>query len=96
MNEVNDVLTMQNVNNLVSTKESRAKVLSVMNENETKMFKRFVKSVVGLQCNKALGGIMTPLQVEKTIRHDIDGRFKRELSYDEKHREQRIKQMCFW
>ena len=53
MNKVNvvstpvDVLTMQNVNNLVSTKESRAKVLSVMNENETKMFKRFVKSVIG-------------------------------------------------
>lgn len=53
MNEVNavstsvDILTMQNVNNLVSTKESRAKVLSVMNENETKMFKGFVKSVIG-------------------------------------------------
>ena len=51
MNEVNavstsvDILTMQNVNNLVSTKESRAKVLSVMNANETKMFKKFVKSV---------------------------------------------------
>ena len=38
---------------------------------------------------------MTPLQVEKTIRHYIDGRFKRELSYDEKYREQRIKQLCF-
>ena len=47
MNEVSDVLTMQNVNNLVSTKESRAKVLSVMNANETKMFKKFVKSVTG-------------------------------------------------
>lgn len=53
MNEVNavstsvDILTMQNVNNLVSTKESRAKVLSVMNANETKMFKKFVKSVTG-------------------------------------------------
>ena len=42
-----DVLTMRNVNNLVSTKESRAKVLSVMNANETKMFKKFVKSVTG-------------------------------------------------
>ena len=39
---------------------------------------------------------MTPLQVEKTIRHYIDGRFK---SYSqtpsERSSEQRIKQMCF-
>ena len=47
MNKTNDVLTAQNVNNLVSTKESRAKVLSVMNANKTKMFKNFVKSVTG-------------------------------------------------
>ena len=38
---------------------------------------------------------MTPLQVEKTIRHYIDGRFKGELSYEDRYKEQRIKWMCF-
>lgn len=39
---------------------------------------------------------MTPLQVEKTIRHYIDGRFKKEITdYNELWREQRIKEMCF-
>ena len=40
--------------------------------------------------------LMTPLQVEKTIRHYIDGRFK---SYSQtpskRSSEQRIKRMCF-
>ena len=39
---------------------------------------------------------MTPLQVEKTIRHYIDGRFKNynQTSF-ERNSERRIKQMCF-
>ena len=39
---------------------------------------------------------MTPLQVEKTIRHYIDGRFKNDnQTKSERSSEQRIKQMCF-
>lgn len=39
---------------------------------------------------------MTPLQVEKTIRHYIDGRFKSySQTLSERSSEQRIKQMCF-
>ena len=38
---------------------------------------------------------MTPNQVEKTIRHYIDGRFKKYLIGDDLLRESRIKQMCF-
>ena len=39
---------------------------------------------------------MTPLQVEKTIRHYIDGRFKNDNQTSlERRAEQRIKQMCF-
>lgn len=39
---------------------------------------------------------MTPLQVEKTIRHYIDGRFKKDPeSREELFKEQRIKEMCF-
>lgn len=39
---------------------------------------------------------MTPLQVEKTIRHYIDGRFKNDNQTEsERISEQRIKRMCF-
>ena len=39
---------------------------------------------------------MTPLQVEKTIRHYIDGRFKNDnQTLSERLSEQKIKQMCF-
>lgn len=39
---------------------------------------------------------MTPLQVEKTIRHYIDGRFKSySQTLSERSSERRIKQMCF-
>ena len=39
---------------------------------------------------------MTPLQVEKTIRHYIDGRFKNNnQTTSERSSEQRIKRMCF-
>ena len=39
---------------------------------------------------------MTPLQVEKTIRHYIDGIFKNDnQTLSERYSEQRIKQMCF-
>ena len=38
---------------------------------------------------------MTPLQVEKTIRHYIDGRFKKAFKESDFEKERRIKQMCF-
>ena len=39
---------------------------------------------------------MTPLQVEKTIRHYIDGRFKNDnQTSSERYSERRIKRMCF-
>lgn len=38
---------------------------------------------------------MTPLQIEKTIRHYIDGRFKNAFTESEYEKERRIKQMCF-
>lgn len=39
---------------------------------------------------------MTPLQVEKTIRHYIDGRFKNDnQTLSERLSEQKIKRMCF-
>ena len=38
---------------------------------------------------------MTPLQVEKTIRHYIDGRFKNAFKEGDFEKERRIKQMCF-
>ena len=40
-------INVNDVKNLKSTKESRNKVLSLLNPKETKMFKSFVKSVDG-------------------------------------------------
>ncbi len=40
-------INVNDVKNLKSTKESRNKVLSLLNAKETKMFKSFVKSVEG-------------------------------------------------
>ena len=45
--------------------------------------------------NLSEGFKMTPNQVEKTIRHYIDGRFKKYLIGDDLLRESRIKEMCF-
>ena len=41
-------INVNDVKNLKSTKESRNKVLSLLNAKETKMFKAFVKSVEGV------------------------------------------------
>ena len=40
-------INVNDVKNLKSTKESRNKVLSLLNQSETKMFKSFVKSMDG-------------------------------------------------
>ena len=45
MNTMNTEINMINANNFVVTKQSRDKLLSLLNTNEQKMFKDFVKSL---------------------------------------------------
>ena len=45
MNTMNTEINMINANNFVVTKESRDKLMSLLNTKEQKMFKDFVKSL---------------------------------------------------
>lgn len=45
MNTMNTEINMINANNFVVTKQSRDKLLSLLNTKEQKMFKDFVKSL---------------------------------------------------
>ena len=45
MNTMNTEINMINANNFVVTKQSRDKLMSLLNTNEQKMFKDFVKSL---------------------------------------------------
>lgn len=45
MNTMNTEINMINANNFVVTKQSRDKLLSLLNTKEQKMFKDFVKSI---------------------------------------------------
>ena len=42
---MNTEITMSNANNFTSTQQSRDKLMSLLNTNEQKMFKDFVKSL---------------------------------------------------
>lgn len=46
MNTTNTEINMINANNFVVTKQSRDKIMSLLNTKEQKMFKDFVKSLV--------------------------------------------------
>jgi len=45
MNTMNTEINMINANNFVVTKQSRDKLMSLLNTKEQKMFKDFVKSL---------------------------------------------------
>ena len=45
MNTMNTEINMINANNFVVTKQSRDKLMSLLNDKEQKMFKDFVKSL---------------------------------------------------
>ena len=45
MNTMNTEINMINANNFVVTQQSRDKLMSLLNTNEQKMFKDFVKSL---------------------------------------------------
>ena len=45
MNTMNTEINMINANNFKSTKQSRDKLMSLLNTKEQKMFKDFVKSL---------------------------------------------------
>ena len=44
---MNTEITISNANNFTSTKQSRDKLMSLLNDKEQKMFKDFVKSLEG-------------------------------------------------
>ena len=46
MNAMNTEINMVTANNFTSTKQSREKLMSLLNTKEQKIFKDFVKSVV--------------------------------------------------
>ena len=46
MNTMNTEINMVTANNFTSTKQSREKLMSLLNTKEQKIFKDFVKSVV--------------------------------------------------
>ena len=45
MNTMTTEITMTNANNFTSTKQSRDRLMSLLNTKEQKMFKDFVKSL---------------------------------------------------